>query len=678
MSSMMKRFTLSTAIITVMALPQFATAPAFAQTSTAVAAQAASDGSDWDRARRELLRSGRSEMSGAIAEWKRLSESDAYGFSTYANFLMRHPGWPNESRMRRNAETAIALNSYSNNQVLDFFAKYPPLTNTGKARYAMALRNTGKRAEASEIAREAWRGGTMKAEDETLLIGMFSRDFTMEDHDKRMDALLWAYAKAAAGRQLGYVSPSKRALFQARYAKLTGSPNANALISGLGTKALTDPGLVEQRARAWRKGGQSSTVRNMLANRPKLTTYPLDEEEWYETLLVNARAAANDRQYSLAYRIASKVDDAFPAGTDISAQSLGVRDDYTSLTWLAGTTALWDMRQPSKAISMFSRYGNAARTAQTRSKGFYWAGVAAVEARDTATANKYFEMATEYSDHFYGQLALERLGRSVPRFASAPNITVDSAQRLAFNSKSLVRAVRDISRGGDWKTQNRFFRALVSEAETEAEHQMVADLARDIGRRDLAVILGSSARTKGIDNFQMVAFPKMPVPRGLERDWTVIHAITRQESQFAQNASSHAGAQGLMQLMPGTGREQAGKVGLSYSYSALTNDPAYNIRLGSGYFARMLRYYNGSYPLAIAAYNAGPGNVNKWLRRNGDPRTGQIDILKWVEKIPIYETRNYVQRVIENAVVYDAMEPGKANYRGSNPTSYYLGKRRPG
>ncbi len=677
MSSMMKRFTLSTAILTVMALPQFATAPAFAQAAP-VATQAASDGSDWDRARLELLGSGRSEMSGAIAEWKRLSESDAYGFSTYANFLMRHPGWPNESRMRRNAETAIALNSYSNSQVLDFFAKYPPLTNTGKARYAMALRNAGKRAEASAMAREAWRGGTMKEEDETLLLGMFSRDFTVEDHDKRMDALLWAYTKDAAGRQIGYVSPTKRALFQARYAKLTDSPNADALISGLGAKALTDPGLVEQRARAWRKGGQSYAVRNMLANRPNLTTYPLDAEEWYETLLVNARAAANDRQYSLAYRIASKVDDAFPAGTDISAQSLGVRDDYTSLTWLAGTTALWDMRQPSKAIGMFSRYGNAARTPQTRSKGFYWAGKAAAEAGDSATANSYFEKAGQYADHFYGQLALERLGRRVPQFTSAPNVQVDPAARNAFNNRSLVKAVRDISRASDWKTQNRFFRALVSEAQTEAEHKMVADLARDIGRRDLAVILGASARSKGVDNFQTVAFPQMPVPRGLERDWTMIHAITRQESQFAQNAKSHAGAMGLMQLMPGTGREQAGKIGLSYSYSALTNDPGYNIRLGSGYFSRMLRYYNGSYPLAIAAYNAGPGNVNKWLRRNGDPRTGQIDILKWIEKIPIYETRNYVQRVIENAVVYDAMEPGKANYRGSNPTSYYLGKRRPG
>jgi soluble lytic murein transglycosylase len=158
----------------------------------------------------------------------------------------------------------------------------------------------------------------------------------------------------------------------------------------------------------------------------------------------------------------------------------------------------------------------------------------------------------------------------------------------------------------------------------------------------------------------------------------MVHAIARQESQFAQNAVSHAGARGLMQLMPGTAREQAGKIGLSYDMSALINDPTYNIRLGDGYFARMMDYYGGSYPLAVGAYNAGPGNVNKWLRANGDPRQGGIDWIDWLERIPISETRNYIQRVLENAVVYDAMNPSRATYRGANPISHYIGKRSPG
>ncbi len=671
MSSMMKRLTLSTALLTLSVIPNFTLGTAHAQVS--------SDGSEWDRARMELLQSQPSNVNAAIYEWKRLSASDSYSFSAYADFLMANPGWPDETRMRRNAETAIMLDSFSNAKVIDFFQKFPPITNSGKARYALALQRAGRVDEAGAVARDAWRGGTMTEEDEYGLLGIFNSVLTVDDHDARMDALLWAGARSQAERQLGLVSSGKRTLYMARYAKLVDSPEADSMIANLGMQGATDPGLLEQRARALRTGGQSMTVRSLLANRPPLQTYPVDVEEWYETLLVNARAAANDKQWSLAYNIASKVDDAFPAGTDISEKSLGVRDDYTSLTWLAGTTALWELRNPADAISMFARYGNAARTPQTRSKGFYWAGKAAAEARDMATANRYFEMAGEYSDHFYGQLALERLGRAIPQFASSPAVQVDPGARGTFNNRSLVQAVREISRTNtDWQTQNRFFRAIAGDAETEADHVLVADLARDIGRRDLAVILGSSARAKGLDRFQMVAFPVMPVPPGYDRDWTMIHAITRQESQFAQNANSHAGAQGLMQLMPGTGREQAGKTGLSYSYDALTSDPQYNIRLGSGYFGRMMDYYGGSYPLAVAAYNAGPGNVNKWLRANGDPRMGGIDILKWIEEIPIYETRNYVQRVIENAVVYDAMQPGKANYRGANPTSHYLGKRDPG
>ena len=176
--------------------------------------------------------------------------------------------------------------------------------------------------------------------------------------------------------------------------------------------------------------------------------------------------------------------------------------------------------------------------------------------------------------------------------------------------------------------------------------------------------------------FQHIGFPLIPVPNGA--NWTMVHAITRQESQFAMNAVSHAGARGLMQLMPGTAREQAGKVGLYYDSQALVGDAGYNLRLGDGYFARMMDYFGGSYPLAVAAYNAGAGNVNRWLRSNGDPRGGGIDWARWIEQIPLSETRGYVQHVLENAVVYEAMNPARASYTGANPLSHFLGKRTPG
>jgi soluble lytic murein transglycosylase len=455
-------------------------------------------------------------------------------------------------------------------------------------------------------------------------------------------------------------------------------PDADALAGSLGAEAMADAGYVAQRARRLVDTGNWTLARQMLGSRPALQYRPVNAESWYELLLSQARAAQNDGQYGLAFDIASKVDDAFPTGHDISDESLGVRDDYTSLTWLAGTVALQNLGRPRDAIGMFARYGGGARTPQTRSKGFYWAGRAAAVAGDQAEAMRYFEMAAAYPDHYYGQLATERLGREIPPFAAAPRVQVSAVERGRFNASSLVQATQAISRSGDWPTQRRFFGAVAAAAKTPEEHVLATELARQIGRRDLAVIVGQAARAKGVDDLQSVAFPQMPVPPGALSSWTMIHAITRQESQYAPNAVSHAGARGLMQLMPGTAREQAGKMGLSYSLGALTDDTGYNIQLGAGYFARMMDYFGGSYPLAVAAYNAGPGNVNKWLRANGDPRTGGIDIVEWVERIPIFETKNYVQRVLENAVVYDVMHPERATMRGKDKLSRYLGKNTPG
>jgi soluble lytic murein transglycosylase len=296
-------------------------------------------------------------------------------------------------------------------------------------------------------------------------------------------------------------------------------------------------------------------------------------------------------------------------------------------------------------------------------------------AGNESEARRYFELAAAYPDHFYGMLAAERLARPVPGFHGMPNKTPSSSARAAFYAKPLTQAVREVARGADWQTGVRFYREIADQAESEEDHLLVADLARTTGRRDLGVILGQAAHTDGLDTFQEISFPLSPTPPGA--NWTWVHAIARQESQFAQNAISHAGARGLMQLMPATGREQAGKMGLSYDVGRLISDPVFNIQLGDGYFARLMNIY-GSYPLAVAAYNAGGGNVNKWLRANGDPRSGSVDWIDWLEKIPLSETRNYVQRVLENAVVYEAMNPARASYRGPNPLSRFIGKNRPG
>jgi soluble lytic murein transglycosylase len=686
MSSMVSRIAIARRTAALLALPLLGVPAACLASDQASDYTAATtpftrsgDGSDWDRARAQLLQSMPADLSGTIANWRSLTTTpNNYTFSTFASFLISNPGWPDEDKMRRNAEQALGAGPSSPQEVVAFFNRFPPLTNVGRARYAVALDALGQRDTARTQAASAWRGGTMMPEDKMQLFSRFGTDFTIADHDARMDALLWAKATPDAEEQFGFVSTDRRAVFAARLAMLKGLADADALAGSLGAEAMRDAGYVAQRAKRMVDTGNWGVARSMLANRPALQYRPVNAESWYELLLAQARGASNDGQYTLAFDIASKVDDAFAAGHDISDESLGVRDDYTSLAWLAGTVALQNLGRPRDAIGMFARYGGGARTPQTRSKGFYWAGRAAAVAGDTTEANRYFEMAAAYPDHYYGQLATERLGREIAPFAEAPRVQVSAVDRGRFNASSLVQATQVISRSGDWPTQRRFFGAVAASAQTPEEHVMAAELARQIGRRDLAVIVGQSARAKGVDDLQSLAFPQMPVPPGFQNNWTMIHAITRQESQYAQNAVSHAGARGLMQLMPGTAREQAGKMGLSYSIGALTDDTQYNIQLGAGYFARMMDYFGGSYPLAVAAYNAGPGNVNKWLRANGDPRTGGVDIVEWVEKIPIFETKNYVQRVLENAVVYDVMHPERSNMRGNNKLSRYLGKNAPG
>lgn len=628
------------------------------------------DGRQWDQARASLRALPAGDMAQAIERWKLLSRSGGYAFNDYAGFLMAYPGLPEQDKLRSFAEAALAREAPPPDQIAAFLDRFPPLTNPGRAHYALALYALG-RPQAPLLAREAWRGGAISDAAETVLFARIGRDLTPDDHDARMDALLWTGAVAPAERQLVLTSPPRRAVFAARLAMAKGRDPASLAIAP-GPEASGDPGYAYSRSRYLRSRGQALAAASLLLTRPRFAAPVREPRKWVAELLAVARSS----DAASAAAVAASVDDMFAPGTDVSRQSFAIRDDYTSLMWLGGTRALWTLRDGRRAAPLFDRYGTAARTPQTRSKGFYWAGRALTEAGDSAAAMPYFERAAAFPDQYYGMLALERLGRPIPPLASAPTLVPTAQQRAVFEARALTRAVREVARESDWPTAVRFFKEISEQADGEADHVLVADLARQIGRRDLGVILGQSAQADGLGNFRTIAFPLIPVPAGAS--WTVVHMISRQESQFAQNAVSHAGARGLMQLMPATAREQAGKLGLSYDSQSLIGDAGYNLTLGNGYFGRMLAYYGGCWPLAIAAYNAGPGNVNRWLQQNGDPRAGGIDWVVWIEKIPLSETRGYVQRVLENAVVYEAMYPARAGYTGPNALSHFLGKPYPG
>jgi soluble lytic murein transglycosylase len=315
-------------------------------------------------------------------------------------------------------------------------------------------------------------------------------------------------------------------------------------------------------------------------------------------------------------------------------------------------------------------------------KGYYWAGRAALSAREAGQANSYFEQAAAYPELFYGQLSLERLGRPVPAPADLTAVPVSEGERTAFQRLGLVAAVRLLGQLGQWEDQSLFVRALAEHVSSDGERALAAELSGQIGRPDLGVWLGRSARNEGTPFYVRATYPEVQIPPAQNSYWALAHGIIRQESSFDRAAVSHAGARGMMQLMPGTGREVAGQLGLPYDQARLTRDPAYNIMLGSHYFQSLMHYWGNNAALAAASYNAGSGNVSKWIRQNGDPRLPGADIVRWIEDIPFSETRGYVQRVLENAVVYDALKhPNSATPLPTQAArlSYYLGKSgRPG
>jgi soluble lytic murein transglycosylase len=353
-----------------------------------------------------------------------------------------------------------------------------------------------------------------------------------------------------------------------------------------------------------------------------------------------------------------------------------VRDEYTNLTWLAGTVALRALNRPAEAIALFDKYSQGGRSLQVLTKGSYWAGRAAAQAGQLQNATAHFSKAAAYPDLFYGQLAHERLGRAIPAPLGSPQMLVTPVQRNAFAAKPLVRAVRLLGSQNRRDEQALFVRALSEQLGDNGERLLATELSEQIGRQDLAVWTARSSRNGGAPFYFRAAYPVI-AGQGLSEEylWSIAHGITRQESSFDRTAVSHAGARGLMQLMPATAQEQSGKLGTGYDFGRLTSDPAYNVMLGSSYFRRLLNQWDGNYVLAVASYNAGAGNVRKWVRNNGDPRRPGGDIIAWIEDVPFSETRGYVQRVLENTVVYDRMNPRAAAPR---QLSHFLGTRRLG
>lgn len=608
-----------------------------------------------------------------VQQWNALRQSDSLPFSSYAGFLLAHRGWPGEPGLRRAAEHAIRADA-DPKTVVDYFTAFPATSQSGRVRYAEALAALGRIDDALTAAKAAWTGGALSADDEGRLTGRFAGQFTLDDQDKRMERLLWDRAASSATRQLLLVSPGRKPLYAARLALQTKAPDAAAQGAALGPGADRDAGYAIDRALWLRETAQVPAARTYLGQPRSFDAPAYDPVRYLKTLLDLAQGAAHDGQALLAFQMAQNADAAFAPDTAIRDRPLAERDPYTSLVWLGGLQALKQLSRPKDAEALFVRYGMATQSPGGQAKGEYWAGRAAQAAGDAAGATTHFANASRQVDQFYGQLATERLGREITVPADPPAPVIPPERRLAFQQSEIVRAARLLGQARHWQDQSLFVRKIGLDAASDGDHVLVDDLARELARPDLGVIASRQARVSGTRDPLRTGFPTVTVPTAWESHWTIIHALTRQESQFDAQAMSPVGARGLMQLMPATAREEAGKLGLPWDLSRLTEDTGYNVEIGGAFFDRMLNYFKGNYVLAIASYNAGPGNVNKFIRANGDPRDPNVDVVDWIEAIPFQETKTYVQKVLENAVVYDLFNPARTRTSNRDRLTFYLGR----
>ncbi|HVU28871.1 MAG TPA: lytic transglycosylase domain-containing protein [Sphingomicrobium sp.] len=611
----------------------------------------------------------------SLDQWRRLRQSSGYSFADYASFLIANPDWPDASRMRGWAEKAMRPGE-SPSTVIAFFASEKPKTGNGWARLAEAYSSSGRSAEALEAARGAWASSDLGSDDEQSIWARFGRNFTRADMDRRIDSLLFDKKPDAASRFVASASPERQARFAARIAMQNDSSDAESRYRSVIDSVTSDAGLMMDRARYLRDHRYPKAARDLGARTHHFVEKPADVERFYEMMLILAGDAASDRDWQTVLNITRQIDDVLPQGVEVADQPLGVRDEYTNLAWLGGKVALERLHQPKSALSMFDRYARAGRSLQVQTKGDYWAGRAALAAGEFQTASTYFQRAAAYPDLFYGQLALERLGRGVPAPPAAlPQYTTTSVQRAAFNSRRLVQALRLLGQQRRSTEQALFVQALARSIDTDVDRNLAIQLSQELGRQDLPVWVARMARIKGSSFYVRQAYPMLSASVSSSL-WSLAHGISRQESSFDPYAVSHAGARGMMQLMPGTARDQAGKMNVGYDGYRLLTDPNYNVTLGSAYFQHMLDIWGGNVPLAVASYNAGSGNAGKWVRQYGDPR-GQVDVVSWIEAIPFDETRGYVQRVIENSVVYDSLRSTQPQQSALH-VSRYLGKARPG
>ncbi len=548
-------------------------------------------------------------------------------------------GWPRASRRDLPAEKALSTSGLTPAQTIAWFGGSEPLTAEGAMALASAYQASGRAQDATNLIRRFWRGKSFEVDAQRAMLARFGAVLTADDHARRADVLLYGQQGPAARDMIALLPADQQAAALARIALRSGASNANDLVAALPPAQQLSPGVAFERASALRRKGMDVMALELVRYFP--APPPSDDVAgaiWRERKQLVMSAIKNGDSRG-AYAAANA---GLPGGADAAEAE-----------FFAGWIALSRLKDADAAADHFGRIAEIGASPITRGRALYWQGRAAEAQGDAIAAQAFYGDGAKYITTFYGQLAAEKAGIKEIRLDKDPVIT--EADRARFESRELVRAAKLLRDVG----ANDAFRALVlyidDQLPTAAEEALLVDFARNTGDQDLAMRAVRTAAQRGFilpeRGYPLLDHHFTPIPGAAETAF--VYSISRQESNFDPRARSGVGARGMMQLMPPTAAGVARKLGESHTVDRLF-EPDYNMRLGSVYLGDMINRFSGSYIMAAAAYNAGPGRPPQWVTLCGDPRGASTDPLDFIECIPFSETRNYVMRTLETTMVYRA------------------------
>ncbi|GGC68947.1 lytic transglycosylase domain-containing protein [Chelatococcus reniformis] len=579
-----------------------------------------------DRAARSLL------------EWVAIrTNGRGVGLDRLVAFLTAHADWPGASLIQRRAEEALYYEKRSTATVLAFFATRRPVSAQGRMALANTLRSQGREADASELIRAVWREDTLSQETEKALMASYPAVLSKAEHRNRMEYFLFKEQWQPALRAAGYAGEDYVKLAKARIAVVGRSGKVQAALDAVPAALRNDSSYSFSLAHVLRKADKFAEAAKIHASVSRDPAVLVDGDEWWAERRILARKLLDNGEAKAAYDVV--------AGHGAESDRHAIEAEFH-----AGWIALRFLNDPKLAAERFAAAVDKAETPVSVARIAYWEGRAAEALGDKAKARANYEKAAGYTTTYYGQIARVKIGLDDLPLRTIPRRGPDPADKL-----EPLRGLRLLYEAGAKDLATPLSTGLAQTLTDPEQLDAVAAIAAGFGDARAMVLIGKAAMQRGYP-LDLAAFPLIGLPDyevvGEPVEKPMVYAIARQESVFDPGVMSHAGARGLMQLMPATAKNTATRVGIPFDVARLTADPAYNAKIGARHLRELLEEWRGSYIMAFAAYNAGGGNVRKWIKAYGDPRLGQIDPVDWVELIPFSETRNYVQRVMENLQVY--------------------------